>query len=172
MGPHRHEPGMFEAFPTQCDSDHRRLQIVVADHPGRHPTEGLEGAHMAIQEGFLGLVGVGEVERFPRMRQPHTKHVELHHLPGDRGGELAKINLGLRRRRMGLRHHHLAAVSADLYPQPCHQIPHRRFSDPGAFLLDQPLPDPAGGMALLPRRRQILDQPPPDKINIRAGRRS
>src|SRR5215204_1274190 len=23
MGPHRHEPGMFEAFPAQCDSDHR-----------------------------------------------------------------------------------------------------------------------------------------------------
>jgi hypothetical protein len=100
------------------------------------------------------------------------KHVELHHLPGDGGGELTEINLGLRRRRMGLRHHHLTVVGANLGPQPRHQIPHRRFPDPGVFLLHQPLPNPAGGMTLLPRRRLILDQPPPDKINIRACRRS
>jgi hypothetical protein len=73
---------------------------------------------------------------------------------------------------MGLRHHHLAAVSANLGPQPGHQIPHRRLPDPGVFLLHQPLPNPAGGMTLLPRRRLILDQPPPNKINILAGDRS
>jgi hypothetical protein len=100
------------------------------------------------------------------------KHVELHHLPGDGGGELTEINLGLRRRRMGLRHHHLTVVGANLGPQPRHQIPHRRFPDPGVFLLHQPLPNPPRGMTLLPRRRLILDQPPPDKINIRACRRS
>jgi hypothetical protein len=105
------------------------------------------------------------------MRQPQTKHVELHHLPGDRGGELAEIDLRLRRRRMGLRHHHLTAVAADLDPQPRHQIPHRRFPDPCAFLLDQPLPDPAGRMPLLPRRLQILHQPTPDKINMSAQHR-
>ena len=106
------------------------------------------------------------------MGQPHAKHVQLHHRPGDGGGELAKINLGLRRRRMGLRHHHLTAVGADLGPQPGHQTPHRGLPEPGVFLLHQPLPNPAGSVTLLPRRRQILDQPPPNKINIRAGGRS
>ena len=172
MGAHRHEPGMLKPFPAQGDPDHRRLQIVIADHPGRHPTEGLEGPHMPIQERFLGLVGISEMARLPRVRQPHTKHVQLHDRPRDRGGELAKINLGLGRRRMGLRHHHLAAISANLGPQPRHQIPHRRLPNPGAFLLGQPLPNPPRGMPLLPRRRLILHQPAPNKINIGAGRRS
>jgi hypothetical protein len=48
------------------------------------------------------------------MRQSHAKHVELDHLPGDGGGELAEIHLSLFGGRMGLRHHHLAAVGADL----------------------------------------------------------
>jgi hypothetical protein len=106
------------------------------------------------------------------MRQPHAKHVELDHPPGDGGGELAKINLGLGRRRMSLRHHHLTPIGTDFGSQPRHQIPHRRLPDPGIFLLHQPLPDPPCGMPLLPRRRQIIHQPPPNKINIRAGRRS
>jgi hypothetical protein len=120
----------------------------------------------------LGLVGIAEVERLPRMRQPQTKHVELDHLPGDRGGELTKIHLRLGRRRMSLRHQHLAAVGVDLSPQPRHQIPHRRLPDSRVFLLHQPLPNPAGGMPLLLGRRPVLDQPSSNKINIRAGRRS
>jgi len=44
--------------------------------------------------------------------------------------------------------------------------------DPGVFFLHQPLPNPTGGMPLLLRRRHVLNQPPPNKINIRAGRRS
>ena len=67
VGPHRDEPGMFEPFPAQRHPDHRRLQIVVADHPGRHPAERLERPHMPIQERLLGLVGVSEVERLARM---------------------------------------------------------------------------------------------------------
>ena len=90
VGAHRHEPGMLETFPAQRDPDHRRFQIVIAHHAGRHPTESLESAHMPVQKRLLGLVGVAVMERLPRMRQPHTKHVQLHHLPGDRGGELAK----------------------------------------------------------------------------------
>jgi len=127
---------------------------------------------MPVQERFLGLVGVAEVERLARMRQPHAKHVQLHHLPGDRGSELTEINLRLSCWRMGLRHHHLAPVGANLGPQPSHQIPDRRLPDLRTFLLHQPLPNPAGGVTLLPRRRLILYQPPPNKINISTGGRS
>src|SRR5215204_3361397 len=67
---------------------------------------------------------------------------------------------------MALRHHHLPPVSADLNLQPGNQAPHARLAHPCAFLLDQPLPDPARGLPLLPWRRQIRDQPAPDRRHI------
>ena len=100
------------------------------------------------------------------------KHVQLHHLPGDRGSELAEINLVLSGRWMGLRHHHLAPVGADLDPQPGNQSPDRGLPDLDAFLLHQPLPDPAGRCAAASAAPPILHQPPPNKINMQArGRR-
>jgi hypothetical protein len=82
-----------------------------------------------------------------------------------------KSNLGLLRRRMGLRHHHLAPVRTDLHPQSGHQIPDRGLPDLGALLLHQPLPDPAGGVPLFPRHLTILHQPSPNKINMLARHR-
>jgi hypothetical protein len=70
---------------------------------------------------------------------------------------------------MGLRHHHLAAVGADLDPQLRHQIPHRGLPDPGVFLLGQSLPNPPRGMPLFLGRRLILQQPLSNKINIRGS---
>ena len=171
VGPQRHEPGMLEPFPAQRDPDHRRLQIVVADHPGRHPAERLERSDMPVQERLLGLVGVGEVERLARVRQPHTKHEQLHHLPGDRGGELAEVDLRLRRRRMGLRHHHLAPVA-----------PISTRSRATIFrTVDSPTRAPSSSISRCQIRRavcrcfrgtvQILHQPTPDKINMRPSHR-
>lgn len=72
---------------------------------------------------------------------------------------------------MGLGHHHLTGAAAQLDPQPGHQMPHRRLTQPHTLLIDQPLPDPPGRVPLLPRRLPIRHQPTPNKINNRPGDR-
>ena len=64
MRAQRHEPGVLEPFPTQRDPDHRRLQVVVADHPGRHHDNGVERADVAVEERLLDLVGVSDMHGF------------------------------------------------------------------------------------------------------------
>ncbi len=79
----------LEAFPTQRDPDHRQLQIVIPDHPGRHPAEGFERSPSPSRNdsGF----GWHSRRRTPSPNATAAcKHVQLHHLPGDGSGELAE----------------------------------------------------------------------------------
>ena len=66
---HRDEPGVLQALAAQRDPDHRRGEVVVADHPGRDTAECFEGAGVAVEERLLGLVGVGDVDGLARVRQ-------------------------------------------------------------------------------------------------------
>jgi len=58
-------------------------------------------------------------------------------------------------RKIELRDRDLAAVKRDLHLQVGEQCAHTRLGQLRSFLLDQPLPDPPGGVALLARRVHI-----------------
>jgi hypothetical protein len=83
------------------------LQVVVAD-PAGGAAEVLERQHMPFQKGFLGLRGKRDVEVLARVRQPHHEHPELDHCSGDRGLELAEVDLPFSARDWRLRDRHLA----------------------------------------------------------------
>ena len=83
---------------------------------------------MPLQERFLGLGGERDVERLARVRQPHHEHPQLDHHTGDGRVELTEIDLGLRARRMRLRHHHLDPVQAQLTPAARDITRHRHLS--------------------------------------------
>jgi len=166
----RHETGVFEPVPAKRDPGHRRFEVVVADHADRYPAEGGERPDVAVEERFLGLVGVGEMERLARMRQAHAEHEYLHHHPGNGDGELAEVDLGLLGRRMSLRHHHLFRP-ADLGAELGHQVAHARLGHLHSFLLHQALPHAASGVTLLARRLEVLGQPTPDRRLMRTQNR-
>ena len=63
------------------------------------------------------------------------------------------------------------AVESDLDLQLGDQSAHARLGHLRSFLLDQPLPHPSGGVALLAWRVQIGDQPAADRGLVRPQRR-
>ena len=81
------------------------------------------------------------------------------------------VNLSLLSRPMSLRHHHLGTVATNPGPQLRDQSTGIGLSNPDAFLIDQPLPDTASGMTLLPRRVQIFGQPTTDRGHMRTRHR-
>ena len=171
MGAQRDEPRVLQPLAAQRDPDHRRGQVVVADHPDRDPAERLERADVAVEERLLGLVGIGDVDGLARVRQTQAEHEQLHHHPGDHRLELTEVDLGLLSRRVGLGDHHLRSGALDLDPQLGHQLPDAGLRHHRTLLIEQPLPDPARGVALLAWRGQIGDQPPPDRGLIRPEHR-
>jgi hypothetical protein len=164
----RDEPLVLEPLAPQHHPDHRGPQVVVADHPGRHPAQRGERPHVPVQKRLLRLVGVGHVHRLARVRQPQHEQVQAHHHPADRGAELTEVHLGLSARRMPLRHHHLPPVQPHLGLELPDQRPDAGLGHRDALLLDQPLPHPARGVSLLARRVQILGQPPAHGPHMRA----
>ena len=165
--PQRHEARVLEPFPTQRAPDHRGLEVVVADHPARCPTERGERAHVPVQERLLGLVGVGVVERTAGVRQAHAEHPQPQHHPAYAGAELTEVDLGLLTRRVLLDDHHLGPRPGDLGTKTRHEVAHRGLGHHRSFLLHQPLPHPAGGVPLLARRVQVLRQPGPHELHVR-----
>jgi len=159
----RDEPRVLQPLASQRDSDHRRGQVVVTDHPDRDPAECFERADMAVEERLLGLIGIGHVDGLARVRQPQAEHEQLHHHPSDHRGELTEVDLGFLGRRVGLRNHDLSLRAADLDPELRHEAADTGLGHHGSFFLEEPLPDPASGVALLPRRSQVRDQPAPDR---------
>ena len=168
--PQSDEPFVLPAGPPEQDPDDRWGQVVVADHPGRHPTQRSERPDVPVQERFLGLVGVGDVHGLARVRQAQHEHPQLHHDPGDHSAELPEVDLRLHPRRVGLGDRDLAAVESDLDLQRGDHRAHARLGHLRSFLLDQSLPHPPGGVALLARRVQIRDQPAADRGLVRAQR--
>ena len=171
MGPQCDEPRVLFPFSAQRAPDHRGLEVVIPDHPGRHPTQTLEGLHVPIEEGLLGLVRVGNMDRFARVRQAQHEHPQLHHHPGDLRLELPEVDLGLSGRGMGLRDLDLQRLVPDLTAQLSHQRPNAGLGHLGAVLLEKALPHPPSGMALLARNILVSDQPPPHRGHMRAQHR-
>jgi hypothetical protein len=164
------EPLVLDPVPPQQDAGDRGLEVVVADPACRHPTNVREGAHMPLEERLLGLVGERHREAPPRPGQPHDKQPQAHQHLGDVGAELAEVDLGLLTRGVLLGHRHLASVAGQLRPDPRHQRAHGRLGHHRAALVPQPLPHPAGGVALLGRRGEIGDQPLADGGLVRTQR--
>ena len=127
---------------------------------------------MPVEERLLGLVGVGDVERLPRMRQPHARTCTASS-PARRSTAVNSPKSTSASAAGGwvcgtITCRRSAPISTFSRATRC---PHARLAHPCAFLLDQPLPDPARGLPLLPRRRQIRDQPAPDRLHIPAQHR-
>ena len=167
-----HKPWVQPPLPAQQHPDHRRGQVVVTDHPGRHPTQHGERLHMTVQKGLLSLVAVGDMHRLTRMRQAQHEHEQLRRLPTDHGLELAEVDLRLLRRAVSLRHRHQPPTRADLTTKTGHQRPHARLRHLGCLLVQQALPHPPRRMTLLARSRQILGQPPAHRVLMRTQHRS
>jgi hypothetical protein len=126
---------------------------------------------MPFQEGPLGLGGERDVERPAGVRQPHHEHPQLEQRPGHGGIGLAEVDLGLRVRRMRLRHRDLDPVQAELDPA-ARDIPgHRHLRQRGIVLGDQPLPDPPRRVPLLARHLPIRQQPSVDHLHVGVDRR-
>jgi len=165
MRPQRDEPRVLQPLPAQQHPQHRGLEVVVPDLPGRHPTERLERPDMPIQERLGRDVAIRDVHRPRRTRQPHHKHVQLQPLSRDHRDEITEIDLRIPARDMRLRHHHLTPIQTDLDLQLVHQRPNRGLRNPSPLLIDQPLPHPPRRVPLLPRRSPIGLQPPADRVH-------
>ena len=154
----RGEPFGLGAVAAFEDPDDGGFEVVVPD-PAGHTAEVLEGQHVALQERFLGLGGERDVKRFARVRQSHHEHPALHDQTGDRGVELAEVDLGLSAGQMRLRDRHLACVQPELDPATGDVTRHRHLRERGPMLGDQTLPDPPGGMTLLARGILVGEEP-------------
>jgi hypothetical protein len=142
------EPLGLGPVPAAQHPHHCGLEVVIPD-PAGHRAEVPERQHVALQERLLRPGRERDVEGPARARQPHHEHPQLGQRPGDHGVELAEVHLGLGARLMGLRHHCLGVVQAQLGAAAGDIPRHRHLRHRGAVLGDQPLPDPPGGMPLL-----------------------
>jgi hypothetical protein len=69
VGAQRDEPRVLQALTTERDPDHRRGEVVVADHPDRDPTKDFERADVTIEERLLRLVRIRHMDGLARVRQ-------------------------------------------------------------------------------------------------------
>jgi hypothetical protein len=108
-----------EVYGAALPLEHRRLEVVVQDHP-RHPAEVVEAAHVAAEEALLGLVEeefeverAGEAQRHHEARQLPLRPTHLH-LP-----EVGPVHLRLLAWKGDQTQERLLA----LRPKPCHHTP-------------------------------------------------
>jgi len=161
--PERHpavrlDPGAAEQHPR-----HGRFEIVIADLLNRHATEPVEGVDVAFQERLLPLRQRRAVRRAAGERQPHREQRGLGLDPAHDHPQIVEVDLGLRRRRMGLRHEallqRLAGLRGNLGATFAHMVTHRRVRQiPRAVLVDQASKYPPRGVPLLLRGVQIAAQ--------------
>lgn len=99
---HRDESFGLDPVPPVQHPDHRRLEVVVTD-PALHRAEVLERKRVTFQERLLRLGGEQDWKDLPECDNP-IEHPHLDPGAGDGGLELTEVALGLRSRRMRLRH--------------------------------------------------------------------
>ena len=163
VGAQSHEALRLDAVPALEHPGHGRLQVVVADAERGHPAEVLEGAHVAVEEGLLGLVQVDAVEPPARGRQPHDEHPALGEQAVEIEADAPEVDLRLLAQRMVLGHHHLPQHHGLSPAGLGHVAAHRRLAHVGAVLVDQALPDSPGRVALLLGDVAVLRQPGVDR---------
>ena len=169
VGAERDPPVRLEPVPAGQHPRHRRLQVVVADVPPRHPAQLVERIHVALQERLLPLGAERPVHRPARRRQPEREQVHLRLHPAQQHPQVGEVDLALGTHRMVLRDERLRGRPARLRPHlrpPFRDVvADRRVRQPvRAVLVDQPGQHPPRGVPLLPRRVQIdpqhgVDQP-------------
>lgn len=142
---------------------HGGLEVVVADLPGRHPSENLEGVHVALEERLLPTGRRCPVDSLARVGHPQREQMTGHQVAAEPHRELAEVDLAFAARQVGLRHEHVRLATAVLdpdLPAPVRDVgPHGVVGDSGHVVLgDEPVEDPGRGVALLARCVQVGHQ--------------
>ena len=145
---------------------HRRLQVVEPDLR-EYAAEPLERLHVQLQERLLGLDQRRLAERRARERRAHHEQMHLHRHPAEHDQRLAPVDLRLHARGVDLRDEHLPDRPPQLALARPDVLTDRDLGDIGTVLINQPPPDPPGGMPLLGRRVPIRQQPLVDHRPIR-----
>ena len=104
----RAQCGEAVALDTVASGEHARhgcLEIVVADPP-RYPAEALEGERVSFEERLLALARETDVDRPPRVREPHHEHRQLGQHTVQPDADPAEVDLRLLARRMQLEDRH------------------------------------------------------------------
>ena len=126
---------------------------------------------MALEERLLALRPEGDVDRDPGMGQAQLEHRHVGALAADDHVGEAEVDLGLLARVVDGDDRDVPPVEVELAAKPRDGPPDRRLGDRCALLVDQALPDPARGVALLAMDRPVLGQPARDgRVMGPAGR--
>ena len=144
------------------DLRHGGGEVVVADVPGRDPTEGLKRFDVVLQECFLPARRIDPVDRGPGVGQAVHEQVALGLHPVHDHPHLAEVDLRLHPRRVFLRDHRhrgdLAVLDRDLRAASADVVAHRRIRHNRLMLVQETGMDPAGCVPLLARRVQVSDE--------------
>src|SRR4051812_33767521 len=103
--------------PLAGEPDHARdggLEVVVADLPGRHPAEHVEGVDVTLEEGFLPSRGTDPVHGLARVGEPKAEQRAGYELAAQADGDVAEVNLGLAAREVLLRDERVGRFPSDL----------------------------------------------------------
>ena len=158
MRPQGDEPRRLDPVATLEHFLDGGFQVVIAD-PGGDAVEVVERPHVTIQEHLLGLGQVNASERLARRRQAHDEDRNLQHHPGNLRGDRAEIDLGLLPQRVMLRDHHITKTDLITATNLAHIPANRALRDIRVELVDETLPHPSSGVALLARRHPIIGKP-------------
>ena len=121
----------------------------------------------AALRGACGCSAAGRRRATARVREPHHEHRQLGQLPVQEDAHLPEVGLRLLAGRMQLGNGHLGAPRLELATQAPDVGAPRRLGDTRAALVDEALPDPPRGVALLTRRAQVGHQPRADRLAVR-----
>ena len=137
-------------------------EVVVSDVLGWDAAQSRERLDMTFEERLLRLGRVDPVDGFPGMGQSIDEHVALRLHPVQHHPDLTKVHFSLRPRRVLLRNEYLDPASGldiDLRTPDPDVVAHRGIRQLfRAVLVNEPGQNPAGGMALFPRRRRVLEE--------------
>jgi hypothetical protein len=121
-----------------------------------------KGEDVPLEERLLALGWERDMDS-PRVGQAQVEDLDLHRQARDDDRRVADVDLGLGARRMSLGHGDERRPGFELTRHRGDDRPDRRFADLAALLIDEPLPDPPRGVALLARRCEVVGQPGPDR---------
>lgn len=162
--------------PLAGEPDHARdggLEVVVADLPGRHPAEHVEGVDVTLEEGFLPSRGTDPVHGLARVGEPKAEQRAGYELAAQADGDVAEVNLGLAAREVLLRDERVGRFPSDLDANltasggdVLADHPVRHHPGPVMFV-KQSIEDPLRRVSLLPRRVEVRAQPVVDHHSVR-----